>query len=62
MLVFTELIQDLLPAGVLNLITGSGSKSGQYLLEHPDLCKLAFTGFIEIGKSIVKCLLKFENK
>ena len=48
MLVFTELIQDLLPAGVLNLITG------QYLLEHPDLCKLAFTGSTEIGKSIAR--------
>ena len=47
MLVFTELIQDLLPAGVLNLITGSGSKSGQYLLEHPGLSKLAFTGSTE---------------
>lgn len=54
MLVFTELIQDLLPAGVLNLVTGSGSKSGQYLLEHPDLCKLAFTGSTEIGKNIAK--------
>lgn len=54
MLVFTELIQDLLPAGVLNLITGSGSKSGQYLLEHPDLCKLAFTGSTEIGKNIAR--------
>ena len=52
MLVFTELIQDLLPAGVLNLITGSGSKSGQDLLEHPDLRKLAFTGSTEIGREI----------
>ena len=52
MLVFTELIQDLLPAGVLNLITGSGGKSGQYLLDHPDLCKLAFTGSTEIGKDV----------
>lgn len=52
MLVFTELIQDLLPAGVLNLITGAGGKSGQYLLDHPDLCKLAFTGSTEIGKNV----------
>lgn len=52
MLVFTELIQDLLPAGVLNLITGSGSKSGQDLLEHPGLRKLAFTGSTEIGREI----------
>ncbi len=52
MLVFTELIQDLLPAGVLNVVTGAGSKSGQYLLEHPHLSKLAFTGSTEIGKNI----------
>lgn len=52
MLVFTELIEDLLPAGVLNLITGSGSKSGQYILDHPDICKLAFTGSTDIGHSV----------
>ncbi len=52
MLVFIELIQDLLPAGVLNVVTGAGSKSGQYLLEHPHLSKLAFTGSTEIGKNI----------
>lgn len=51
-LVLTELIEDLLPAGVLNLVTGAGGKSGQYLLEHPDLSKLAFTGSTEIGKNI----------
>lgn len=52
MLVFTELIQDLLPAGVLNVVTGAGSKSGQYLLDHPDLSKLAFTGSTEVGRSV----------
>ncbi len=51
-LVFMELIEDLLPAGVLNIVTGAGGKSGQYLLDHPDLSKLAFTGSTEIGKSI----------
>ncbi len=47
-----ELIQDLLPAGVLNIVTGSGSGAGQYLLDHPDLSKLAFTGSTEVGKSV----------
>ena len=50
--VFTELIEDLLPAGVLNVITGAGSKAGQYLLDNPDLSKLAFTGSTEVGKSV----------
>lgn len=54
MLVFTEMIQDLLPAGVLNVVTGAGSKSGQYLLDHPDLSKLAFTGSTAVGKDVAR--------
>ena len=49
MLVFMELIQDLLPAGVVNIITGSGSRSGQYILDHKGFRKLAFTGSKEVG-------------
>ncbi len=47
-----DLIGDLLPPGVLNVVTGSGSGAGQYLLDHPDLSKLAFTGSTEVGKSV----------
>lgn len=54
MLVFMELIEDLLPAGVVNIITGAGSKSGQYLLDHPDIRKLAFTGSIEVGVGVAQ--------
>lgn len=49
-----RLIQDVLPAGVFNVITGSGSKSGQYILEHPGFSKLAFTGSTEIGVNVAK--------
>ncbi len=49
-----RLIQDVLPKGVLNLITGAGSKSGQWLLDHPDLDKLAFTGSTEVGRGVYK--------
>ena len=49
---FTRLIQDVLPKGVLNVITGKGSKSGQWLLDHPDLDKLAFTGSTEVGHGV----------
>ena len=52
LLTFIELIQDVLPKGVLNVITGSGSKSGEFLKNHQDLNKLAFTGSTEIGKKI----------
>lgn len=47
-----RLIGDLLPKGVLNVITGKGSRSGQWLLDHPDIDKLAFTGSTEVGHGV----------
>lgn len=38
-----------LPPGVLNLVTGSGSKVGQTIVEHPDVVALSFTGSNEVG-------------
>lgn len=49
-----KLIQDVIPAGVFNVITGSGSKSGQYILDHPCFSKLAFTGSTDIGLSVAR--------
>lgn len=51
---FAKLIQDVLPAGVFNVITGSGSRSGQYILDHEGFDKLAFTGSTEIGYNVAK--------
>lgn len=47
-----RLIQGVLPKGVLNVVTGKGSKSGQWLLDHPDIDKLAFTGSTEVGRGV----------
>lgn len=47
-----ELIQDLIPAGVINLVTGKGSRSGEFLQKHPGISKLAFTGSTEVGRGI----------
>lgn len=47
-----KLINDLLPPGVLNIITGRGSKSGEYMRLHKGFNKLAFTGSTEIGRQI----------
>lgn len=49
-----RLIEGVLPAGVLNVITGKGSKSGQYVLEHPGFAKLAFTGSTEVGRGVAQ--------
>ncbi len=40
-----------LPDGVLNVVTGSGTKSGEYL-QHADIDKIAFTGSTEVGRGI----------
>jgi aldehyde dehydrogenase (NAD+) len=49
-----KILDQVLPAGVVNVITGSGSQSGQFLLDHPDVRKLAFTGSTEVGYSVAK--------
>lgn len=49
---FARLIDGILPPGVLNVITGKGSKAGQYMLEHKGFAKLAFTGSTEVGRSV----------
>lgn len=52
LLTFVELIQDILPKGILNVVTGRGSKSGEFLKNHTGLDKLAFTGSTEVGRKI----------
>jgi len=49
---FARLVQDVIPKGVFNVITGSGSKSGQYMLDHKGFRKLAFTGSTEAGRQV----------
>ncbi|MDR4950539.1 aldehyde dehydrogenase family protein [Neobacillus cucumis] len=41
------------PAGVVNIVPGSGSEVGNYLVEHPKVNKVAFTGSTPIGKDIM---------
>jgi len=47
-----RIIKDIVPKGVFNVITGRGSQSGQYLLDHPRISKLAFTGSTEVGLTV----------
>ena len=49
---FMKLIQDIVPKGVINIITGRGSKSGEYLQHNEGIDKLAFTGSTEVGREI----------
>ena len=47
-----RLIADILPKGLVNIVTGKGSKAGEWLKNHPGIDKLAFTGSTEIGRDI----------
>lgn len=49
---FMKLIQDVVPKGVINIITGKGSKSGEYIQHNEGVDKLAFTGSTEVGREI----------
>src|SRR6202045_3490866 len=51
-LAFAELCQEAgLPAGVVNIVTGDGA-TGEALVKHPDVDKIAFTGSTEVGRAI----------
>jgi aldehyde dehydrogenase (NAD+) len=51
-LAFAELCQEAgLPAGVVNIVTGDGA-TGEALVKHPDIDKIAFTGSTEVGRAI----------
>src|SRR5436190_5287517 len=53
-LVFAEICQQAeLPPGVVNILTGAGA-TGQSLVEHPDVDKVAFTGSTEVGRLIAQ--------
>lgn len=49
-----KLMDQVLPAGVVNVITGRGSYSGDYMLHHEGFAKLAFTGSTEVGYTVAK--------
>ncbi len=54
-LLVAELIGDLLPPGVLNIVNGPGGKIGEYLAKSKRVAKVAFTGSTEVGGSIMRC-------
>jgi aldehyde dehydrogenase (NAD+) len=61
-LAFAELAIEVgLPPGVLNVVNG-GPASGQALIEHPGIDKIAFTGSTEVGRIIRKATAQSNKK
>jgi aldehyde dehydrogenase (NAD+) len=61
-LLFAEILQQAdLPPGVVNIITGAGD-TGQALVNHPDVNKVAFTGSTAVGRAIARSVAGTEKK
>ncbi len=61
-LLFAEICQQAdLPPGVVNIVTGAGG-TGQALVGHPDVDKVAFTGSTEVGKAIARTVAGTDKR
>src|SRR5450432_2222628 len=54
LLVLAELVQDILPPGVLNIVNGFGLEAGKPLATSPRIAKIAFTGETTTGRLIMQ--------
>ncbi len=61
-LAFAEICQEIgLPEGVVNIVTGDGS-TGEALVKHPGVDKIAFTGSTEVGRAIRSATAKSHKR
>jgi aminobutyraldehyde dehydrogenase len=51
---FAELVADILPPGVFNVVTGRGSIVGARLSDHPDVDMIALTGSVNSGRAVAR--------
>jgi betaine-aldehyde dehydrogenase/aminobutyraldehyde dehydrogenase len=51
---FVQLAQEVIPAGVLNVVTGDGVPVGERLVAHPDVRLVSLTGDVSTGKAIAR--------
>jgi aminobutyraldehyde dehydrogenase len=51
---FVELAKDVLPEGVLQVVTGDGVPTGSRLVEHPDIGLVSLTGDVSTGKLVAR--------
>ncbi|WP_201319347.1 aldehyde dehydrogenase family protein [Paenibacillus sp. EPM92] len=53
-LIFGKLVNQILPPGVLNIITGDGQHAGDALVRHPEIKRIAFTGGSTTGRKVLQ--------
>ncbi|RDH43393.1 aldehyde dehydrogenase family protein [Zooshikella ganghwensis] len=69
-LLLMEILEDIIPPGVVNVVNGFGHEAGKALASSPRIAKLAFTGSTEVGcevyqsaaKNIIPCTVELGGK
>jgi 1-pyrroline dehydrogenase len=51
---FAELVAEVLPPGVLNVVTGDGAGVGEAIVRHPEIALVSLTGSVGTGKNIAR--------
>ena len=51
---WAEIISDIMPQGVLNIVTGYGAEAGEEIVKHPSIPIITFTGSVKTGKRIAR--------
>ena len=49
-----DVVGDIMPPGVMNVITGYGIEAGEAIVKHPKIPIITFTGSVKTGKRIAK--------
>jgi aldehyde dehydrogenase (NAD+) len=49
-----DLIDDIIPEGLVNVVTGFGTEAGQALVAHSNVRKISFTGSTKVGKEVMR--------
>jgi betaine-aldehyde dehydrogenase len=53
-LAFGEAVRDILPPGVLNIVTGDNERTSIPLISHPDVDRIALIGSVEAGRAVMR--------
>ncbi|KAI9008607.1 putative aldehyde dehydrogenase, partial [Hyaloraphidium curvatum] len=61
-LAFAKLAAQVLPPGVLQVVSGYGPTTGSAIIEHPDIYKVAFTGSARTGRLLIQSASKTNLK
>lgn len=61
-MILAEIAQDVLPAGVFNIVTGDGTGAGNAIVRHPDIKRIAFIGSPETGRAIQRAAAEVTVK